>query len=154
MSGSSTGAGETSRNLPRRTAAAAAASVGHQHRRLPVHQVVRPLVGGIGPAVARGQVLEELDARAGGGAEAGDVQPGALHVVQVLLLGPEVHALAGHPEAEHVAVERQARLGVAHHDGGVVDAEEQPVARRVPLRIALVRRELQDLERVAVGIRK
>ena len=55
---------------------------------------------------------------------------------------------------EHVAIERQAGLRIAHHDGGVVDAPEQPVARRVPLGVALVRRELQQLERVAVGIPK
>ena len=39
-------------------------------------------------------------------------------------------------------------------DRGVIDAEEERVAARVPLRLALAGGELQDLEEVAVGIAK
>src|SRR5262245_47036701 len=111
--------------------------VGNRHCGLPVHQIVRTLVARIGPAVARVLVLQELDPRARGCAKAGDVQPGARHVVQPLLLGPEVHALARHPETQSVAIEREAAPGVVDHDGGVVDPEEEPAGLVLPLGVPL-----------------
>ena len=77
-----------------------------------------------------------------------DAQPGAEHVVQVLLLDVVVLALAGDLQAERVAIEAQRRVGVVDDDRRVIDAEEQPVAR-VPLREALAGGKVQDLEEVA-----
>src|SRR2546427_5369308 len=79
---------------------------------------------------------------------------GAKHVVQVLLFGPIVLALSGDVHSEEVAVELDASVGVPHHDGGMVDAEKQLVAGMgaVPLLQTLVRRELQHLYRMPIGI--
>src|SRR5262249_20751834 len=46
----------------------------------------------------------------------------------------------------------QAYLGIFHDDRRVVDAEEEAVARTMPPRIPLSRREPQDLQRVTLGI--
>jgi hypothetical protein len=42
-----------------------------------------------------------------------------------------------------------ARVGIAHHDGGVIDPEEKPVAV-VPSRLAFAWRELQDFQDVPI----
>src|SRR5207245_2984543 len=73
-------------------------------------------------------------------------------VVEPLLLRPVVLAPAHGPHAEDVPVEAEARLGVAHDDRGVVDTEEHAVTGPMPAGVALVGRELEDLERVPVGI--
>ena len=104
-------------------------------------QVIGTLVGGYGPPVAWRQVLEQLHAGPGRPAQRGDPQPRAEDVVEVLLLRAPVLAGSGHMKAQHVPIDRQADIGVPHHDGGVVDAEEEPV-RRLPARVALAARKL------------
>ena len=69
--------------------------------------------GGHGPAVARREVLEELDARARRRAQRRDAQARAEDVVQVLLLGAVVLALAGDAQAERVAVEARGSRSVS-----------------------------------------
>ena len=61
---------------------------------LPVPEVARAGVGGKRPAVARGQVLEELDARAVGRAQRGYEKARAENVVQPLLLETPVFSLS------------------------------------------------------------
>lgn len=120
-----------------------------------MQQVVGPQIGRRGPPVAGGEVLEELDPGTGSGAEAGDTQAGPEHVVEVLLLGPPVLALARDPQPEDIAVEPEAPLGVADHDRGVVEAQEEPVSRAgetVPAWVSLARGERDQLEEVPVGI--
>src|SRR5213593_1908612 len=77
---------------------------------------------------------------------------GAADGVQACLLGPGVLAAAGDAEAEVVAIEGDALLGVSDRDRGVVDAEEEPIGRLLPARIALAGREPDELQRMAVGI--
>jgi hypothetical protein len=67
-----------------------------------VDEVVGALVGGEGPAVARREVLRELDAGTVGGAQARDVEMGADDGVEALLLRAPVLALARDAEAEPV----------------------------------------------------
>ena len=55
-------------------------------------------------------------------------------------------------QPDQVAVEVGAALGVATRDGRVVDAEEQPAARRCHFGLALVGRELEQLQRMAVRV--
>ena len=76
---------------------------------------------------------------------------GAEDAVQLLLLRPVVLGLARHLEAQRVPPDGEAPLGVFDGDGGVVDAEEEAVLR-LPARVALAGRELEDLEVMAVGI--
>src|SRR5262249_11498465 len=104
--------------------------------RLPVSQVICTEVCGEGAAVSRAQVLQEVEGGAAGGAQTGDPQVGTGHVVQVLLLGAVVLATASHLEAQQVTIELEARLGIADDDGGVVNAQEEPVLR-LPLRETL-----------------
>ena len=70
----------------------------------------------------------------------------------MLLLDVVVLALAGDLHPERVAIEAQRSVGVVHHDGGVIDAEEDPLGRVVPPRLPFARRERDDFEKVAVGI--
>src|SRR5438270_3497788 len=84
-----------------------------EERGLPVDQVVRALVRRIEPPIARREVLEQLDARTMSGVKRRDAQSRTEHVVEVLLLGTVVLALAHHREPEPVAVEAEARLRVA-----------------------------------------
>src|SRR3974390_320201 len=53
---------------------------------LPVEDVATSLIGGIGAAVPRGEVLQELDARPSCSADLRDAQPCTEHAVQLLLL--------------------------------------------------------------------
>src|SRR5438093_13257497 len=82
---------------------------------LPMDEVIGALVGQGGPAVARAQVLQELNPGARGGAQTGDAQARAGDVVEPLLLRPIVEALPGDLEPQQVAVEAQARVRVPHH---------------------------------------
>src|SRR5206468_4706304 len=100
----------------------------------------------------RGQVLQEFHARTGLSPKRRDAKACAKDVVQALLLRPVVLALACHSEAERVPVAAEALRRVADDDRRVVDAEEEAIARLVPLQIPLAPREPQDLERVAVRI--
>src|SRR5438094_10615312 len=77
---------------------------------------------------------------------------GAKYVVQMLLRCSIILALAGHAHSEQVAVELEASLGVPHHDGRVIDAEEKFAGRPAPFFWALIRRELQDLHGMLIGI--
>src|SRR5262245_49669093 len=74
----------------------------------------------------------------------------------MLLLRTVVFALTDHFHPQHVAVELQTRLGVAYHDRRVVDSEEEFVwvlfRQAAPLRVALVARELQNLQRMSVWV--
>src|SRR5207247_10918058 len=116
-------------------------------------EVVRPDVGGSRAPIAGSQVLEELDPRATAlRPERGDPEASSEDLVQVLLLGAVVLARSGHSEPERIAVAAEAPLGVSDHDGRVIDAEEEAVARPAPLGVPLVGRELEDLEGMAVGI--
>ena len=94
----------------------------------------------------------KFDSRASSGAKSRDPQPSASDIVETFLLGTPVLAFAGDAEAEAVAVAGKAPGGVGDDDGGVIDSQEESLAADVPARIALARREPQDLECMAVGI--
>src|SRR5688572_32732369 len=70
------------------------AGVGHQQACLPVDQIVGAGVTREWAAVAWRQVLEKLDPRPVTGAERGDPDPRARHVVELFLLRPVILALA------------------------------------------------------------
>src|SRR5262245_10467187 len=70
----------------------------------------------------------------------------------MLLFGAEVLALTHNRQAEDVPVERQAGLDIAHHDGGMIDAQKQAIRWLMPFRVALPSGKLQDLQRVTIGI--
>src|SRR5580765_41021 len=77
---------------------------------------------------------------------------GAKHVVQVLLLGAIVLALSSHMHAKQVAVKLDAGVRIPHNDGGMVDTQKKLIRGTVPLLQALIRRELQHLNRMAIRI--
>src|SRR5215831_4184073 len=105
-----------------------------------------------GTAISRRHIVEELDARPCGSPKARDVHPRTEHVRQMLLFDAIILALPGYPQSKQVPVEPQTGLGVAHRDRRVVDPHEQLVSRPMPLWIAFIRGELQDLQRMAVRI--
>ena len=94
---------------------------------LPVHQVVCVFIAGNARPSRGTQILQELDARSGSRAQAGDPQVCTKHVVQVFLLGTVVLALADDLEAEQVTVEAQAGVRVADDDRRVIDSQEELV---------------------------
>ena len=118
-----------------------------------MHQVVGALVRRIGAAVARRDVLQELDARARRARRPVMWSRAPCTLFRCSCSVPEVHALAGYPEAEHVAVERQARLGIARRRWRCGRCRGT-VGRSAACHLGspLSGRELQDLERMAVGI--
>src|SRR5207245_8149709 len=61
-------------------------------------------------------------------------------------------ALAGHAHSEQVAVKLEAGVGVPHHDGRMIDAEEQFAVLPMPFFSALIRRELKNLNGMLVWI--
>src|SRR5438132_14386352 len=77
---------------------------------------------------------------------------GAKCVVPAFLLCSLSLALAGHAHSQQVAVKLQAGVGVPHHDGRVIDAEEQFAVLPIPFFSALIRRELKNLNRMLVWI--
>ena len=66
------------------------------------------------------------------------------------LLHPPILARSGNTQTQTVAPKGEARLGVLHRNGAVVDAEKQPV-RLLPARVALAGWKLNQLERVPIG---
>ena len=77
--------------------------------RLVMEDVARGLVEWRGPALARGEILEQLDAGTTGRAQRGNAQVRAEDRVQPLLFGPGIFALAGDAKSEQVAIESEAR---------------------------------------------
>ena len=92
-----------------------------------------------GRRAARG--IRAARCRARGGAQRRDAQARAEDAFSRSCSGAVVLAVAGDAQAEPVAVEREARLGVADRDRGVVDARGTAGPRRLPARVALVGRE-------------
>ena len=74
--------------------------VRRRQRGLPVPKIVGARVRRRGPPVARRQVFEKFYAGSAVGAESGNMQLRAGHVVQVLLLGAAVRALTRDSEAQ------------------------------------------------------
>src|SRR5262249_58686080 len=97
---------------------------------------------------ARRTILEELDRWALGRANGGDPELFD-SAARVAPLGRVAHARGDDLEAERVAIERQALLGVVHDDPGVIDAEKDALARALPACGAPARGELRQLDRTA-----
>src|SRR3954447_11080426 len=125
-----------------------------QESGLPVDQVAGLLLRRKWTSVARRQVFEKLDARARRGPQRSDAQACAENVVEPLLLGTVILALARDLHPQPVPIELQAGLCVSNDDRGVIYSQKQAIRRGVPLRIALARREPQDLQRMPVRIAK
>jgi hypothetical protein len=70
----------------------------------------------------------------------------------VLLLGTIVHALTDELETEKITIEFKASPGVCDYDGGVINAQKEPTVGILPTRITFVRRKIDDLQVVTVGI--
>src|ERR1041384_4746272 len=124
---------------------------GHKSR-LPVNQVVGAFIGGSGPAIAWREIFKELNARTWHRTNRSDVKPCSKHIVQVLLFAAIILAFAGDIKPEHVAIELQARVRVAHDDRSVIYAEKQLVRWLMPFRRAFIWRKLKNLKRVPVGV--
>jgi hypothetical protein len=93
------------------------------------------------------QIVEQLDPGSGLGAQAGDTHMRVRNGGEPFLLG----AGAGDVQTQAAAIKGRARLGVLRDDGTVVDAEVKLVLL-LPARLAFAGWELDQLERVAVGI--
>src|SRR5215813_10946760 len=117
-----------------------------------MNQIVGPLIRRNGAAILRRSVLQQLDSRTGVRAQAGDVDNSAGDSGQMFLFDPRVVTCADNGKSEQVAVEPQTRVGIADGDGAMVYAEEQLARGGMPLRLPFVGREVDELQRVAVGI--
>src|SRR3954452_17780343 len=102
----------------------------------------------------RRQVLKKLDAGPMRSPQAGNPQPRAKDVVQVLLLVAIVLAGARYAHSELIAIKQQACIGIADRDGGMVDSLEKFWTGLLPAWIALTRREMDDLKHMPIGITK
>src|SRR2546425_10948092 len=107
-------------------------------------------VRGESPSVPGREVLQQLNPRSTGTSQRRNAQMSAKYVIQMFLLGSVVFALTGDTHSEQVVIELDAGVGVPHHDCSVIDSEEQLVGRAVPLLWALVRGELQHLDRMPI----
>src|SRR5205823_12929327 len=97
------------------------------------------------PSVAGREVLQQLNPGSTICAQSCDAQMGAKYVVQVFLLCSIILALAGHAHSEQVAVKLEAGVSVPHHDGRMIDAEEQFAVLPMPFCSGLMRRELKNI---------
>ena len=75
------------------------------------------------------------------------------HGRQPFLFDTPILALACDAQPEPIAVEGKARVGIAHGDRTVINAEKQSVSI-LPARVSLAARELDQLERMAIRIPK
>src|SRR5215471_10981016 len=110
--------------------------------------------GGIGRhrSTAGGhQIVQQLDPRTAAGAQRRDADVGAGHRRQAFLFDTPVIARAGDAQAEAVPIESDTLVGIGYRDRAMVDAEKQPVLL-LPARLALVGRELDQFERMAVRV--
>src|ERR1700747_2046417 len=73
-------------------------------------------------------------------------------VVQMFLLGAVVFAFAGDSQSQQIAIKAQARFCVSHNDCSVINSEKELVGVPMPFLLSLIRRELQNLKWMAVGI--
>src|SRR5262245_28788747 len=105
-----------------------------------------------GAPIARRQVFEQFYPWPGGRSERGDAEPRSEDVVQVLLFNIEVLALAGHLQAQYVAIKGQCLIGVVDDDRRVIDAQEHAIATLLPLPLTLPRRKRDQLQEVPIGI--
>src|SRR2546428_10130488 len=80
------------------------------------------------------------------------MQPGSEDIVQMFLLCAVVLALSSHSHSEYVTVELQTAVGIAYDDRRVINAKEHFVAWTMPSVQALVRRKLENFQRVTVRI--
>src|SRR5439155_124630 len=80
----------------------------HGKTRVPEKQIIRFCVSSQGVSAGWRDVFEELNARPALRAQAGDVQPRAEDLVQILLLDAVVLTFTGNAQTEQVAIEREA----------------------------------------------
>ena len=99
---------------------------------LPVHQVIGAGLGRERAPVAGRQIFQAFNGRAGGGPERRNAQTRPEDVVQVFLFRARVLTLTYHREAEDIAVQLQTVFRVAHDNGGMVNAEEEPLRGAMP----------------------
>src|SRR5271165_24761 len=119
-----------------------------QQNCLSMDKVVRVLINWKGAPITRAQVLQEFDSGPGRGAQRGDSEMSAEHIIKVFLLGSVVFALSSYSQAEQVAVEPEAGIRVRYGDGRVIDSEKQTVSVAMPLWISLALWKLEDFNRV------
>ena len=126
----------------------------HQ-RRLPMPEIVGLGLGGHHPSAGRRLVLEEFDVRRRRGRHHRRHDAGVIEqAVQHVLRRSAVQGGAAHAEAEHIPVERHALLGAGHGHCGVVDAAKELVAGLLPRWVTFARREIDQLERMTLGVMK
>src|SRR6266849_6134763 len=117
-----------------------------------MYEVVRVFIDRNRAAVARAQVFEQFDSRAGRCPQCSDPQPRAENIVEMLLLGSIVFARSRDSQAEQIVIEPKTGVGVGDHDGGVVDSQKQPVACVLPPGITFTLGELQNLHGMFIGV--
>src|SRR5215472_662883 len=100
------------------------------------------------------KVFKELEAGAGSNSQAGDAEACTKYVVQMFLFGAVVFTLTGDGETECIAIKFQSRFRITNDHRCVVDSEKKVAGRSMPFRCALIRRELQNFERMAVRVRE
>jgi len=108
-------------------------------------------VGRVRPAIAGGEVFQQLDPRAARGSQCGDAETRAEDVIEVLLLRAEVFAVPDFFQAELVAIKREAAIGIVDHNRGVIDACKK-FRVLLPTGIAFALGELNDLQDVIIRI--
>src|SRR5215471_7780155 len=123
-----------------------------QESGLPVDQVIGLFLQRKGASVTRSQVFEKLDPWSRGRSKSGYVETGPENIVESFLFRTVVFTLSRDFHPEPVPIEFQTRLCFRNDDGSVIYSQKQLVGSDVPLRIALVGRKPEDLQRVTVHV--
>src|SRR4030095_6503625 len=82
------------------------------------------------------------------------MQTRASDIIQMLLFGAVVRALADEFKAKQVAIVFQTVVCIRHDNGAVVDAEIEFIVILLPARIALAGWEINDFQIMSIGIFK
>src|SRR5215472_3093584 len=117
-----------------------------------MHEIVCMFIEGEGPSIAGTQILQKLNSGAGGRSQGSDAKVRTEHVVQVFLLRTVIFALSGNPQTKKIAIKLEARVGVGNGDRGMVNPQEDAVARMVPLGITLPLGKPKDFNGMFVRI--
>src|SRR4029453_7673788 len=103
-------------------------------------QVVRARIQRRRPAIAGRQVLQELDSGTRLRFEPADTHSRSEHIIEMLLFGAVVFALACKLHFQNILVELQAALRVRYRDRRVIDTQKKTPVGLLPLRIPFARR--------------
>src|SRR5689334_1792315 len=127
-------------------------SVGSDHFRLAMDDIVRVLIDREGLTTAWRQILKQLDSGTGLGPKRCDTEVCPKNVVQVFLLCTVIFAFSRYAKAQKVPIKLQTQSSISDNNCGVIDSEEELVRFAVPLSETFAGRKLENFKWVSIRI--